>query len=196
MHKLELRREFLEKRKKLTDEEARLLSRQIADQFIDSFKLGQVQYLHVYLPLPRQREIDTFLLVKQVQTRYPHVQVLVPKADPATMAMESYLFDERTELAISDWGIPEPARGTLVAPEMIDLIVVPLLAFDQQGYRVGYGKGFYDRYLARCRPAVSKVGLSCFEPVAEITDSGPYDVRLDYCVTPGKVWAFPDGHPA
>jgi 5-formyltetrahydrofolate cyclo-ligase len=194
MHKRKLRREFLEKRKMLSEGEARLLSRQIADLFIESFGLGRVQYLHVYLPLPRQREIDTLLLLEQVRSRYPEVRVLVPKVDPVKMGMESYLLDDPTQLPVSGWGIPEPAGGTPVAPEVIDLIVVPLLAFDRQGHRVGYGKGFYDRYLARCRPDVLKIGLSCFEPVAEITDAGPHDVRLDYCVTPEKVWAFPNGH--
>jgi 5-formyltetrahydrofolate cyclo-ligase len=104
--------------------------------------------------------------------------------------MESYPLDETTELVLSPWGIPEPAAGEPVAPEAIDWIVVPLLACDRRGYRVGYGKGFYDRYLARCRPDVRKVGLSAFDPVPDIADAGPLDVRLDYCVTPGQVWDF------
>lgn len=190
MLKRELRREFLEKRKKLSDDETQLISQQIADLFVKSFGLKKFQYLHVYLPLPRQREIDTLLLVEQVRVCCPQVRVLVPKADPATMSMESYLFDDQTQLVVSHWGIPEPAGGTPVAPERIDVIVVPLLAFDLRGQRVGYGKGFYDRYLSRCRPDVLKIGLSCFDPVAEITDAGPHDVRLDYCITPEKAWAF------
>ena len=191
MNKRELRRLFLEKRKSLSDDEARAVSRQLAGRFVHTFNPQPGQCLHVYLPLLRQREIDTFLLVEQVRAFYPHVRIVAPRADVATLGMESYPFDETTELALTQWGIPEPAGGEPVAPEAIDWMVVPLLACDGRGYRVGYGKGFYDRYLARCRPDVRKVGLAYFDPVPEITDIGPHDVRLDYCLTPGRVWEFP-----
>ncbi len=191
MNKAELRRLFLEKRKGLSDDEARAVSRQLAGRFVHAFSPPPGGCLHVYLPLLRRREIDTFLLVEQVRVFYPHVRIVAPKADLATLRMESYLLDDTTELVPSPWGIPEPSGGELVPPEAIDWMVVPLLAFDERGYRVGYGKGFYDRYLARCRPGVRKVGLSYFDPVPEITDAGPFDVRLDYCVTPGRVWEFP-----
>lgn len=193
MNKKELRRLFLEKRKSLSDNEARAVSRQLAGRFVHTFNPRPGGCLHVYLPLLRQREIDTFLLVEQVRLFYPQVRIAVPKADMVTRTMESYLLDETTELVASPWGIPEPAGGELVPPEAIDWVVVPLLAFDGRGYRVGYGKGFYDRYLARCRPGVHKVGLSYFDPVPEITDAGPFDVRLDACVTPGGVWEFTAG---
>ncbi len=193
MNKGELRRHFLEKRKSLSDNEARAVSRQLAGRFVHTFALQPGQCLHVYLPLLRQREIDTFLLVEQVRVFYPHVRIVAPKADLATRTMESYVLDETTELVAGPWGIPEPSGGERVPPEAIDWMVVPLLAFDARGYRVGYGKGFYDRYLARCRPSVRKVGLAYFDPVPQITDTGPLDVRLDYCVTPGQVWEFPAG---
>jgi 5-formyltetrahydrofolate cyclo-ligase len=70
------------------------------------------------------------------------------------------------------------------------MILLPLLAFDEKGYRVGYGKGFYDRYLSRCRLDILKVGLSMEAPMAEIGDTDAYDMRMDYCVTPEKVWEF------
>jgi 5-formyltetrahydrofolate cyclo-ligase len=193
MNKKELRRLFLEKRKSLSDGEARAVSRQLAGRFVHTFNPQPGQCLHVYLPLLRQREIDTFLLVEQVRVFYPHVRIVAPKADMATLTMESYLLDQTTELIVSPWGIPEPSGGEPVPPEAIDWMVVPLLAFDERGYRVGYGKGFYDRYLARCRPGARKVGLAYFDPVPQITDAGPLDVRLDYCVTPGNVWEFPAG---
>jgi 5-formyltetrahydrofolate cyclo-ligase len=192
MNKTELRRLFLEKRKSLSDDEARAVSRQLAGRFVHTFSLQPGACLHVYLPLLRQREIDTFLLVEQVRVFFPRVRIVVPKADAATLRMESYLLDETTELAPGAWGIPEPAGGELVPPEAIDWVVVPLLACDRRGYRVGYGKGFYDRYLARCRPGVRKIGLSYFDPVPAITDAGPFDVRLDYCLAPGRVWEFPE----
>jgi 5-formyltetrahydrofolate cyclo-ligase len=87
-------------------------------------------------------------------------------------------------------GIPEPVQGELIPDEQIDLVFVPLLAFDKKGNRVGYGKGFYDRFLAQCRPNTQKMGLSFFCPIDEISDVDPWDVKLDSCICPDKIWTF------
>jgi 5-formyltetrahydrofolate cyclo-ligase len=70
------------------------------------------------------------------------------------------------------------------------VVFVPLLAFDKQGNRVGYGKGFYDRFLANCKPETIKIGLSFFEVENEIADVFNNDIELDYCVTPNKIYTF------
>ena len=71
------------------------------------------------------------------------------------------------------------------------LVLVPGVCFDQTGHRVGYGKGFYDRFLKTCRPGCLKVGLSYFEPVDPIDDVHDGDVRLDFIVTPELTIAVP-----
>ena len=63
------------------------------------------------------------------------------------------------------YGIPEPVGGTEMMPAEIELIIVPLLVFDINGNRVGYGKGYYDRFLKSCSENALKVGVSFFEPV-------------------------------
>jgi 5-formyltetrahydrofolate cyclo-ligase len=83
---------------------------------------------------------------------------------------------------------PNPVHSLQYAVQNIDLVIVPLLAFDKYGNRVGYGKGFYDRFLSKCRSNVIKVGVSFFEPADRITDINPLDIRLDYCITPTRVW--------
>ena len=70
------------------------------------------------------------------------------------------------------------------------MVFVPLLAFDKKGHRVGYGKGFYDKFLSECKPDAIKIGLSFFEPEELITDVFESDVKLDYCVTPNSIHAF------
>ena len=75
-------------------------------------------------------------------------------------------------------------------PAEIDLVFVPLLAFDKKGFRVGYGKGFYDKWLAGCRPDCIKVGFSYFEPVESIDDRHEFDVPLNLCITPHNVYVF------
>jgi 5-formyltetrahydrofolate cyclo-ligase len=65
-----------------------------------------------------------------------------------------------------------------------------LFGFDKKGYRVGYGRGFYDRFLSRCRKDCIKVGFSYFEPVDEIEDVCSLDVKLNYCITHEKFYIF------
>lgn len=95
-----------------------------------------------------------------------------------------------SEFAISEWGIPEPVGGMIMDPFSFDVILVPLVAFDKNGHRVGYGKGFYDRYLALCRPDCLKIGISLFEPVELIEDVESHDIPLDLAICPSQVYDF------
>jgi 5-formyltetrahydrofolate cyclo-ligase len=65
-----------------------------------------------------------------------------------------------------------------------------MIGFDLQGNRVGYGKGFYDRFLERTRPDAIKVGLCLFPPVDQISDAAPFDIKMDVVVTPEQVYFF------
>ena len=67
---------------------------------------------------------------------------------------------------------------------------MPLLAFDKQGHRVGYGKGFYDVFLNKCKPETIKIGLSFYEAEDAIDDVFENDVKLDYCITPKTIYTF------
>ncbi|MEY2811910.1 MAG: hypothetical protein RI991_905, partial [Bacteroidota bacterium] len=101
-----------------------------------------------------------------------------------------FLVDEQTVFQDNQYGIPEPTAGIEVTSDMIDVVVVPLLAFDKKGNRVGYGKGYYDRFLASCRNDVITIGLSFFPPVLSIDDIDFFDKKLDFCITPDSVYAF------
>ena len=98
--------------------------------------------------------------------------------------------DDQTKWVSNAWGIPEPLDGKQLMPEDFDLIFVPLLGFDLQGNRIGYGKGFYDRFLAQCRPDALKIGLSFLPPVQETFNVDPWDYPLNYCLTPQEIYAF------
>ena len=100
--------------------------------------------------------------------------------------------DSRHYASPQSLGHPEPTDNLFVSPQQIDLVLIPLLVFDQRGYRVGYGKGFYDRFLAQCRPDAQKIGLSLEPPVTVIDDVDDYDVALDGCVMPDGVWWLQD----
>ncbi len=104
--------------------------------------------------------------------------------------LEHVAFDAETVFAENRWGIREPVAGREVDPSEFDIVVVPLLCFDTRGFRVGYGKGYYDRFLARCRPDCVKAGVSLFPAVDSIDDLNRYDVPLDLCITPPATVKF------
>ncbi len=86
--------------------------------------------------------------------------------------------------------IHEPDEGDPVPAIVLDMVFVPLLAFDREGYRIGYGRGFYDRYLTECRDDCIKTGFSYFEPLDCIDDRNEFDVPLDLCITPQNIYVF------
>ena len=104
--------------------------------------------------------------------------------------MTHFLLTDNTKIKKNEYNIPEPVNGLPVPPEMIDVVFVPLLAYDKQGNRVGYGKGFYDQFLAECKPETIKIGLSFFEAENQIEDVFEADVLLDYCITPTQTYTF------
>lgn len=102
------------------------------------------------------------------------------------------MLTDKTDFDKNDWDIPEPKDGAEIAVRKIDVVFLPLLAFDVRGHRVGYGKGFYDRFLGECREDVVKVGLSLFQAELLIEDVDEHDIPMDYCVTPNKTYFFAD----
>jgi 5-formyltetrahydrofolate cyclo-ligase len=190
MHKALLRKEMLQKRLAYDAAEITRKSQQIANHFFAQFTLAAINTIHIFLPIQRQNEIDTWPIIRKLQKDYPHIQVVASVSDLAEFTLTHHWLLPETELVQNKWGIPEPQGAQAVAVEKIDMVLVPLLAFDAQGHRVGYGKGFYDRFLALCRPETIKVGLSLEEPVAIITDIHPGDTALDYALTPTNVHQF------
>ena len=103
--------------------------------------------------------------------------------------MSYYLLKDNTTIKPNIWNIPEPPDGLQIKASKLEVIFVPLLAFDKVGHRVGYGKGFYDGFLKNCPNAV-KIGLSFFEADKKIKDIQPNDIALDYCLTPNQIYQF------
>jgi 5-formyltetrahydrofolate cyclo-ligase len=91
--------------------------------------------------------------------------------------MTHYLLTDGTVIKKNHVNIPEPIDGIEISTNKIELVFVPLLAFDKQGHRVGYGKGFYDKFLSECSNKTLKIGLSFFEAENEINDCNASDVR-------------------
>lgn len=164
------------------------MSRQIADRFFENIDLTDVKLLHTFIPIGKFNEVDTALIYEKIWRDRPEIGTVAPRTDLLRGDLESVAFDRSTRWTENDWGIREPVGGEIVEAEKIDIVLVPLLCFDQNGHRVGYGKGMYDRFLAECRSVCLKVGLSFLPPVETITAISIADVRLDACITPDRIY--------
>ena len=180
-----LRRFFLEKRLALRITEHEQKSFDIANNCL-KLPIWDFQYFHLFLPIKSKAEIDTSLILTLLQGRDKHV--IIPKIKGNKL--EHILLTDSTKIQINSWGIPEPDKGILIKPKQLDVIFIPLLGYDKRGYRVGYGKGFYDAFLANCKSEVIKVGLSFFEAVDQIDGVRTEDIPLDYCVSPKETLNF------
>ncbi|MBO0932872.1 5-formyltetrahydrofolate cyclo-ligase [Fibrella aquatilis] len=196
MNKAQLRAEYKQKRVLLTPEVVFTLSQQVADQFFADQKIQHAlaeptAVLHTFLPIRRQHEVDTWPIIRRIWTEFPHVRVLSSVTDLATHMLTSFDLQPDTVLVENHLGIPEPA--TLPEPvwSLPTLVLVPLLAFDKQGHRVGYGGGYYDRFLTQTGPDCLKIGLSLFGPVPTIIDVESTDVTLEGCVGPERFYWLP-----
>lgn len=190
MTKDSLRKLYREKRKALPEKVYMALNHSLADKFIEGADLSEVSTLHLFLPIYKNREPDTWLIIRHIQAYYPHIRIVVPRIDAATYTMDCMPLGASTTFSENQYGIPEPAGSECVDPDTIDMVLVPLLAYDLKGYRVGYGKGYYDRFFASCRNDVEKYGLSFFDPVEAISDTNGYDIPLDVAITPTSVYRF------
>ncbi|MBC5994888.1 5-formyltetrahydrofolate cyclo-ligase [Pontibacter cellulosilyticus] len=188
MQKAELRKLMLQKRRALPLEEVQRRSESIADQFFSQFVLKPGQTVHVFLPIVKNNEVNTWPIIERLRQEHPEVRVAVPVTDVAQNILTHHHLTDEAVLIENPWGIPEPQDAHIIHANEVDVVLIPLLAFDLAGHRVGYGKGFYDRFLADCRPDVLKVGLSLEPPVESIADPNPFDVPLDAVVMPQRVW--------
>ena len=190
MRKADLRKIYIQKLASLDKEGHSERSKKIAQNFFKKFDLKDIKSIHIFIPIEKKNEVDTWLIINHILKEYSYISVIVPKSDFKTFQMTHHGLKEGHQLAPNDYGILEPQSTDEVDELSLDLVIVPLLAFDKKGYRVGYGKGFYDRFLMKCRPYVIKVGLSFFVPEEEIGDINEHDVSLDYCVTPSEIIEF------
>lgn len=142
---------------------------------------------HVFLPIKRLGEIDTWPLVAWMWREWPEIEVYAPKLSGGVAQVK---IGPETQFEVNTGGIPEPIEGAVLGGQDLDLVLTPLLAFDARGGRVGYGGGFYDRFLAS-QPRALRVGLAyedCLVTEGIMTEG--YDIRLHALLTEQKMWRF------
>ena len=189
MLKKEARKIFREKRDTITVAEKMKLDDLLLIEF-QKLSLPFVSTVLSFFPLEEKNEPDTFIITSYLQFKNPGLVIAYPKTDFSNHSMQAIICDDDSAFENNPFSIPEPISSESINPEEIDLILVPLLAFDKIGYRVGYGKGFYDRFLHQCKSDSIKIGLSYFDPIDAIKDADEFDVPLNFCITPQKVYVF------
>ena len=189
MTKAELRKKHNALREGLSSEQVNDLSIAIANQLL-KLPIWKYTYYHLFLSIEEKKEVNTDCILNILSGKDKNI--VISKSDFKTGSMTHYLLTDNTIIKKNSYNIPEPIDGVEITSDKLEVVFVPLLAFDKQGHRVGYGKGFYDRFLSSCNPKTIKIGLSFFEAENKIIDVFKNDVKIDFCVTPKNIYRFKD----
>lgn len=180
---------YKEKRQTLSEAERAKLDDLLLIQ-LQTIQLPFITFLLSYWPIGQHKEPNTHLFTDYLEFQNPDLIICYPKTNFKEHTIQAMQTNDDTRFRKNEYGLYEPGDGVVVGPPGIDMVFVPLLSFDISGIRVGYGKGFYDRYLSQCRRDCLKIGFSYFEPLDKIDDANLFDVPLNLCVTPSTVYVF------
>lgn len=162
-------------------------SRDVTDRFVELPEFHAVSVLMAFLSLPH--EVDSTPIV--LRAWQLGKTVVVPKSVVGRRRLIPYQIETLdTGLTVGPYGIPEPIDGSPFPLPDIQLVIVPGLAFDRRGYRLGKGAGFYDRFLQEHGFTGMKIGLGFTEQVVDEVPAEPHDVPLDVLVTDREVLRF------
>jgi 5-formyltetrahydrofolate cyclo-ligase len=188
MLKKELRKAYKSKRIELSENDTNQLSLKIANNAL-GLPIWNKTYYHLFLTIEEQKEVQTEYILNILHAK--DKEVVISKSNFDTNSLTNYLLTDNTKLRKNKYNIPEPVDGIEVPNSKIEVVFIPLLAFDKNGNRVGYGKGFYDKMLSNCKSECIKIGVSFFDATKnEITDTIETDIPLDFCITPDKTYTF------
>ncbi|MCX2573770.1 5-formyltetrahydrofolate cyclo-ligase [Pedobacter sandarakinus] len=186
MLKADARKHALKQRLQINNVEYASLNNELLHQF-STLDFNNIYAIHTFLPIIEKKEPNTFLLINWLHINYPNIKIILPKADFKTSSITNHEYFGVEALQESGYGILEPQTDQIYHGE-VNLVLVPLLAFDRRGYRVGYGKGFYDRFLGNLN--AKKIGLSLLQAIDSIDDVDQHDIKLNCCITPTQIIKF------
>lgn len=185
LSKIEARVKYKNLRKHLTESEILYMSVDIANNLL-KLNIWELKTFHLFMTKDENKEVDTkpifdILIGKEKE-------IIIPKININRNSLDSYIFDEKTVFSLDKLMIPEPVNGILFNGK-IDVVILPLLAYDLDGNRIGYGKGFYDKFISNLKSEPLKIGISYFSPEKSL-EFNNHDINLDYCITPNKIFSF------
>jgi 5-formyltetrahydrofolate cyclo-ligase len=179
--KRSLRRAVIERRDALSEEERRAKSERIAERVLALPELADVRTALTFWSFGS--EVDTAATIAGLRER--GVRVALPRIEEGEMV--AVAFEPGAPVAATAFGAMEPVGAELVEPADLDLVIVPGVAFDRRGARVGYGGGFYDRLLPRLRAGVRAIAIAFALQIVPDVPTGRHDHRVDLIVTEDEV---------
>jgi 5-formyltetrahydrofolate cyclo-ligase len=189
MLKKEIRTLFKKKREEISETDRMKWDDLLLIQF-QTIEIPFLDFVLSFYPIEDYKEINSFILTDYLKFRNPNLHICYPRTHTENTSMEAVVCHADSIFETNAYNIPEPTDTEVADPSDLDMVLVPMLAFDLNGYRVGYGKGYYDRYLKDCREDCLKIGFSYFEPVESVEDANEFDVPLDLCITPHRIYVF------
>tara|TARA_B100001079_G_scaffold103230_1_gene88609 strand:- start:937 stop:1467 length:531 start_codon:yes stop_codon:yes gene_type:complete len=171
---------------KLLKEEIYDLSDKIVS-ILKTIPVWEKNTYHLFISSKQKNEVETKKILSYL---YDLGKVVVTSKMLPDKKLIHLRVNQSTRFIQNDYNILEPDSSEEILPTDLDVVIIPLLCFDKNGNRVGYGGGYYDKFLSKTENAVMKIGLSFFEPVDCIDGITELDVPLDICVTPEKVYDF------
>lgn len=185
MDKQTLRKTYLQKRMTLSDGAFALKNEGLLNQIKSWWAHQPAGPVHIFLPIRKFREADTWPLIRWCWAG--KTRVITSITDTRSNALHHVWLDAQTPLVENKWGIPEPAEIRPADPSQCSAVFVPLIVFDLELNRIGYGKGYYDKFLSTLPPGVKKVGLSLAPPLDLIPYAEPHDIKVDAVIWPGGI---------
>lgn len=180
MNKSELRIRIREERKELTKEEKKEFDYAIFYKLINSKEYVNAQHIFIYVSL--KDEVDTYKIIEDSILRKKHIYV--PKVISEEKIMKAVQINSISELELGYYGVYEPVNlEKAIGEKYIDLVIVPGMAFDYEGGRLGYGGGFYDKFLSRLNPKVPKIALAYEFQLISKVPTEKHDVKVDRIIT-------------
>ena len=184
-NKFFLRKSFKKQRSLLSVNEVKELNTRIFENLLE-LNIWDKSFYHLYLSNEINNEVETDEIVNLLFMK--NKRVFVPKILGKDLL--NIEIDNNTNYFLNQLGIREPISSNQKDASLLEVIFVPLLIFDKLGHRVGYGGGYYDKFLENIKEDVLKIGLSLFDPIDEIQDIEKHDISMDYIITPKRVYDF------
>lgn len=183
LSKKQLRAELLRQRSALNRDEFELYSKQVCNAVIESEEFNQAEVIHCYVPIISRNELNTFHILEESLSRGK--KLVVPRIKSGTTDLDHVWLKSPDVLKPNKWGVPEPESGGMVDLSELQLILVPVVGCDVHRNRIGYGKGFYDRFLAEVTcPAF---GLTFEQSVCPEIPIEQHDIKLDRIFTEKRI---------
>lgn len=185
--KQKLREQFLQRRLQLRDETYLTKSARIIERLKQQPEYQDAEKLHCYVSMQKRHEVNTIPFIKELLDQ--DKKLAVPVTDFQKNVLHSRYITRFEDLQENKWGVLEPVAGEIAKPGEFDLVIVPMVGGDYNKNRIGYGKGFYDRFLSESGGAAVAVGLLFEDCLVESIPIEEFDIPMDKLITEERVIA-------